>query len=262
MARVNSYNGPLRTVQGYGAEVARGEVAGATIFGAYGKLTTGGAVVNNIIWPNGAFTFPDQVTGETISFVSSSAQDAVGGTGVSRVEVHYLDVDLQPQSAFITLTGITPVTGQLSGVRFIQCMHVEDVGTDVSAAGLVEAYRATDAAVVFSLIEAGAERCSSSMRMVPAGKRLMVEAAVASSVSGTAAAGTIVEIVATELDNHQYLNPFIWMPHGSIGVQDGSEALAFPSPIPFKAGTIVGMRTTSDKVATITGDWFGILEEV
>lgn len=262
MAPNTSNDGKRVTTQQYTHEIARGRVPGASVFGGYGKLEAAGAVTKNVIWPNGAFNFPDQVTGEDISFVSTSAQDAVGGDGISKVEIHYLDVDLNPQSVGITLTGATPVTGQLSGVRFIQCMHIKEVGVDLAAAGLIEAYRAgTEAApIVFSLISVGDERCLSSLRMVPNGKTAFFQGAVGSAISGTAAARVVIELVATELDDHQYINPFILIPYTSVGVQDNGEAFVPPGPLVFKTGTVIGFRATSDKGATISANWFGWLE--
>lgn len=262
--------GKTVTIQPIGFEEARGRQGGTIPEVGVGRLVTAGAVTENIIWPNGDFTVPNQTTGEDISFRSSSAQDAVGGTGIERLEIHYLDVDLNPQVTQVTLTGTTPVTGQLTGCRFIQCMHVNsdadgnvDIGTGLHAAGLIEAYRAGTEAdpVAFSLIVAGAVRCTSSLRMVPRGKRALIEGATASAVSGTSAARVIAELVSTELDNHQYLNPPVFIPGPSIGIQDGSEAFIFPVPPAFKAGTIVGLRATTDKGADISGSWFGKYED-
>ena len=256
-----SNNGARVTTQSYQHEIARGRVPGASLFGGYGVHEAAGAVDKNIVWPNGVFTFPDQTTGEIVSFVSTDAQDASGGTGISVVEVHYLDVDLVPQSMDITLTGLTPVTGQLSGVRFIQCLHLKTAGTGLEAAGTISAYIEGTPAAVLSLISIGDERCASSLRMVPKGKLAYVAGAVGSAISGTAAARVSISLVATELDNHQYLDPFILMPFTSIGLQDGGLATTLATPIPFQEGTIIGMRASSDKGATISGDWFGWLEE-
>lgn len=263
--------GKTVTTQPIGYEEARGRQKGTVPETGVGRLVTAGAVTNRIIWPNGAFVVPNQTIGESISFRSSSDQDAVGGTGIQKLEVHYLDINLDPRSKIITLTGTTPVTGQLSGCRFIQCMHVNaddegnvDIGTGLLAAGLIEAYRAgtEGAAVVFSLIAAGAVRCTSSLRMVPRGKRALVEGATTSAVSGTAAARVVVELVATELDTHQYLNPPVFMPAPSIGIQDGSETFQFPIPPTYREGTIVGLRASTDKGADISGSWFGKYETV
>ena len=261
---ITSNNGKLATTQTYQHEVVRGKVVGASTFGAFGKLEAG-VVTKNVVWPGGAFTFPDQVTGEDITFVSTSAQDGVAGTGIRVLEIHYLDVDLAPQVAEITLNGSTAVTGQLSGVRFIQDIHIghgaTDVGTGLSAAGVITAYRAGAPLVIFSTMAIGSERAESSLRMVPKGKKAFFQGAVGSSISGTAAARAIIEAVATQIAGHQYLDPFIFVPFAAVGVQDGAISPTVPSPVSFDEGTVIGMRVTTDKGASILADWFGWLED-
>jgi len=257
---ITSFNGPMATVQNLGLEIARGRVQGVIPFGGVGRLIAAGAVTKNIIWGDGVFKFPNQTIGEDITFVSSNAADNVAGTGLGTIEVHYLDANLDPQVTSITLTGVTPVTGQLSGVRFIQEMHVLTAGTASAAVGNISAYKAGTATEIYALIVAGQERESSSARMVPNGKRAIIMGALGSSNSGTAAATTEIELVATELDTHQYTSPFIFISQGSIGAQDGGIGYNFPTPFIFKEGTIIAMRTTTDKGATIAGTWFGWLE--
>jgi len=260
MSGNQSNNGRRVTTQTYQHEIARGRVPGASIFGAYGVLTVAGAIENNIIWPNGAFTFPDQA-GEDISFVSTDAQDSLGGTGINLIGVHYLDVNLEPQITFISLNGLTPVVGQLTGVRFIQDMFIMNAGASLSAEGTITAYRATDSTTIFSIIGIGKEKDESSLRMVPKGKVAFLQGAAGSAISGTAAARVSISIVATEFGNYQLLDPFILIPFSSIGMQDGGLTILFPNPIPFQEGTVIGMRTSSDKGATISGDWFGWIED-
>ena len=243
-------------------DVARGLVVGAEPFSAFGKISTGGAVSKNIVWPNGDFTIPDQTTGETISFVSTSAEDAVGGTGVSSIYVHYIDANLQEQSTEITLTGLTPVTGLLSGVRFIQCMHLGEVGSLKEAAGKISAYRATDSAVEFSIIEQGDERCTSSLRMVPGGKRMYVAGAIGSSASGSSDTAATLELVSTYLEGHDYTQDGVFIPVGSVVAQDNGLSFNFPVPPSWGEGIIIGMRVTTDKAAEINASWYGWTETV
>lgn len=257
---ITSTNGAL-TMQNHPLQISRAKVVGSQPFGAYGEVSTAGAVTKNIIWPNGTFYVPDQTTGSSISFVSSSVEDASGGTGISQVEVHYLDANLTTASATIDLNGTTPIVSGISGVRFIQCMHITVVGSNRAAVGQIDAYEDGNATKIFSIIAANKERCTSSMRMVPAGKRLILSGAVASSVSVTADAYALVRIIATELDNHQYISPFLYIPQGSIGTQNNGIAVNFPIPYIFKEGSIVGMRVTTNKAALVSGDWFGWLED-
>lgn len=255
-AIVGNGGGPQSTT--HSLEVARGNILGSEPFGSFGEFVTAGAVSNRIIWPNGIYRIPPSA-GTAIDVVSSSLDDDLGGTGVTEIEIHYLDVNLEPQSIIIETDGTTPVINAVTGVRFIQCMHVETTGTPYQGAvGEITAYQG---AQNYAVISAGGIRCASSARMVPKGKRVFVQGLVGASVSGTAAAGAIISAVATELDNHQYTEQGLFIPFGSIGVQDGSEAFNLPVPVPFKEGTVIAMTATVDKAATITGDWFGWQED-
>lgn len=259
---MNLTKAPITTAQGIGAQVARGQLGGMEPFGGVGKLVAQDAINKKIIWPNGDFNIPVQATGETISFVSSSAQDAAAGTGVKTIRVQYLDTDLVPQTVDIALAGTTPVTGQLSGVRFIQDMHALSVGDDKWAAGDIEAYRAADSAVVFSVIPAEGTTCASSARMVPKGKQALMLGAAVSSSSGLLGADVLIDIVATGISGEVYTEDGIWFEYGSIGVQDTTIGYNFPVPLVFPEGTIIALRATKGATdATIIGDWFGWIED-
>lgn len=238
-------------------DISRGRVAGAKPYGSYGKRTTSGAETNHVIWPDGTFAIPPSA-GVQMSIQSTSANDAAAGTNIRQIEIHYLDVNLAEQSEIVTLNGITPVNTTATDIRFINCMHVHTYGTTPYAAGDITAeYTAT----VYSIISTSELRCSSSARMIPANKVCYVAGAVGGSVSGTAAAGVFMQLVATELDTTQYVDPMILFPHAGIGMQDTSVAYTFPTPLPFSAGTVVALSLTTDKAATVGGSWFGWLED-
>lgn len=237
--------------------VARGNVGGAESFGSYGERNASGAENNMAIWPNGPFAIP-AASGVQMSFVSTSANDANGGTGVRSIHLHYLDSVLNPQQETIVLSGITPVLSVATDIRFIQCIHVATVGSGLVAAGVITA---SNSGTTYSQVATGEVRCSSAMRMVPAGKRLMICGAWCSAISGTSAARVLVRIVASEIGEHSYLDPLVLIPHASIGVQDGSQAMTFDIPFVFSAGAVVGMTETTDKAATISGGMIGWLED-
>lgn len=239
----------------YLREVSRGNVEGASVISSYGKRTTAGAE-SNILWPNGTYTLPPAV-GTTVSLISTSAQDAAGGTGIESVEVHYLDANLEPQTATVTLTGLTEVTNAISGVRFIECMHMVTYGSGKAAAGNISAY---DGSGTYSYISVGARRCSSSVRMVPKGKRLLTLGGASGVISGTAAAQGSIAISTTKFSGTDYSSDSVFIPLMELGYQDNSFGLLFPVYETFTEGTAVGMNFSVDKAATITGSWFGILE--
>ena len=263
MSGSNILKAPLTTAQGIGAQIARGELGGMEPFSAFGVLETAGAAVKKIVWPNGVFTLPDQTTGETVSFVSSNNEDGAGTqTGINSIELHYLDVNLEEQAAIITLTGTTPVVAAITGVRFIQEMHLNTVGSTLAAVGAITAYKEGSASTIYCEIGAGREVSESSLRMVKAGKRAVISGLAASSVSGTAAARVSVDFVASEYYGHQYTSPFVLVPQGTIGTQDNGLTFNLPVPAIYQPGTVIGFRATTDKGALISADWFGWLEDL
>jgi hypothetical protein len=241
----------------YATQIARGNVQGAVPFGSYGKRTATGAETNHLIWPNGTFVIPP-ATGVQLSIVSTSANDAAAGTNIQKVELHYLDINLNEQSEIITLNGLTPVLTTATDIRFVNCMHVHEYGTSPYAAGDITG---TNGGNIYTEIQTGELRCSSSARMVPNTKVCYVAGAVGGAVSGTAAAGVFMHIVATELDTFQYVDPMILFPYGGIGLQDTSVGYNFPIPMKFKAGTVIALTMTTDKAAIVGGSWFGWLED-
>ena len=244
--------------QDYLLAVGRGAVPGAEPFSGFGERVTTGAVVNGIIWPNGALYIPP-IAGVQPSIASTSANDTAAGTGIRIVEVHYLDVNLDPRAEFVTLNGVTPVVMVATDVRFIQCLHGYTVGSGGYSAGIITA---SFAGSTLSEIAISDLRCRSSARMVPRGKYAFISAAVGSFSSGTAAASGHIEIVATELDAHQFTQQGLFFPHGEVAVQDSSEAMTFPVPARFREGTIIAMTFSADKGVTVAGTWYGWLEDV
>lgn len=239
----------------YLREVSRGNVEGASIITAYGKRVTAGPETN-VVWPNGTYILPAS-TGVSVSFISTSAEDAPGGTGISQIEVHYLDVNLEKQTAQVTLNGLTEVTNAITGVRFIECEHMIAYGSSKSAVGNISAY---DGSGTYSYIAAGAERCSSSVRMVPKGKIMLPLVAVGGMTSGTAAAAGTMSIATSYFSGHDYTADSVFIPMMDLGYQDMSFGLAFPATERFTEGMAIAMKFSVDKAATVTGTWFGLLE--
>jgi len=188
---------------------------------------------------------------------STDANDSAAGTHAQKLEMHYLDSGLNAKTEIITMGGLTPVLTTAIDVRFINCLHVHGIGTVAQAAGDITA---SNGGSTYGQIAQGEVRCTSSMRMIPAGKVCYVAGVVGGAVSGTAAAKVILKIVGSELDAFQYVDPLILFPYGGVAVQDTSETFNFPVPLRFSAGTVVGLVLTTDKAAIITASWFGWLE--
>ena len=62
-------------------DIARGKVPNASPFNSFGQRVFSGAVTDQMIWSNGAFIGP-AIGGLQMSAVSTSANDASGGTGL------------------------------------------------------------------------------------------------------------------------------------------------------------------------------------
>lgn len=240
----------------YPVNVSRGVITGAQPFYGYGRKTTSGAD-SGVLWPNGAFVFPSSA-GVQISIVSTSANDTAAGTGIRTLEVHYLDANLAEKFETITMNGTTPVLTVATNIRFIQCMHMVTFGSGLSAAGNISA---SNAGNTHSYIAAGDTRCTSSVRMVPAGKRLIIHDVYAGSVSGAAAAVTTVNAATPSFEGHDYTTSNLFMPLASAAFQDNSSGISIECPLIFTEGQSFGFTFTTDKVATVVGQWFGWIEK-
>lgn len=242
----------------YSVAVSQGEITGASPYSSYGELTTVGAVTSQIIWPGSTYLLPPPA-GVQMSLVSTSANDTAAGTGVRSVDIHYLDDLLVERTETVIMNGITPVLTVATNIRFIQCLHMHTYGTGKVAAGLITA---SNGGITYSQITAGSVRCSSSVRMVPAGKLLYINGLVGGSSSGTAAASAVIRFCATSFDGHDYTLDSVFIPLAAAAAQDGSITLSLNTPMSFEAGTAVGLMVTVDKAATIVGSWFGWLETI
>jgi len=242
----------------YFRNIARGFVDGAEIMVGYGRRVSA-AAESGILWPNGAYALPP-ATGIQPTIASTSANDTAAGTGIRTLEVHYLDTTLTPQFEVITMAGLTPVLMAATNVRMIQCMHMLTWGSLAHADGNISA---AVGAQNYSYIAAGEVRCASSVRMVPAGKRLLVFGAFAGSSSGTAAGAVEVSLSGTYFEGHDFSSVSQFMPYAAGGFQDSSTAMDFPCPFPFHEGDAFGLEYTVDKASVvIVGSWFGVLENI
>ena len=242
----------------YQSAIARGKVNGAKGFGGYGQRTAAADESNRVIWPNGIFSLPD-AAGVQMSIASTSGSDTAAGTGVRSIEIHYLDVDLIEQSEIVTMNGITPVPILATDVRFINDMHVHTYGTSPNAIGTISA---TNGGVTYSIISLGDNKCTSSARMIPASKSGYVAGAIGGAVSGTSDAEVVIRLVASEINSNQYVYPLNLFPYGSVGAQDTTIPYVFPLALKFSAGTVIALTASTDKIAIISGSWFGWIEDI
>lgn len=252
---VESYNG-YRRDDDYYRDVARGAVTGAQPFSAYGSKTTAGAG-SGVVWPNGTYAFPP-AAGVQLSVVSDDAADDSTGTGIQSIRIHGLDADLNPVIETLTMDGTTPVLTVRTDWRFVQCVHMYTFGSGKKAAGNISL---TNGGNTYSYIEAGAIRCSSSVRMVPKGKRLLIVGLVGGAVSGTAAASVVLNLASPHFLGVDYTADNVFFPLAASCAQDSTNIIVPPCPPPFTEGQSVGLLYDTDKASIITGTWFGVLED-
>lgn len=240
----------------YIAQIIRGNIPGAQQISAYGRLVTTGAETNHVVWPNGAWAIPPS-SGVQMTIVSTSAQDGVGGTGIRGVHIHYLDANLAEQSEILLLDGLTPASTVATDIRFVQCMHMDTYGSSKSAVGDISL---SSGGTNYSYIESGAVRCSSSARMVPAGKRLFVAAVVLGMTSGSGAAEGEIRLNTTFFGGRDYSADSVLIPLTATVMQDTTITLSLPVPLTATEGTVIAMTATVNKASTIAAAWLGWTE--
>lgn len=173
----------------YRSAIGLGKVAGHTLFRATGRRDALSAVITgDDIWNGSATTlvYPDQTTGEGLTLVSTSANDAAAGTNVQQVDIHGLRLGGIEAYERITLNGVTPVNSTITDWIFAQYLHSQRIPTGAigtTAAGDISCYRTGDATRVYLVIKAGGNVSLNAQRMVPAGKEFFCEYIMATATS-------------------------------------------------------------------------------
>ena len=243
----------------YESEVARGKIAGARPFYSFGEIITGGAVTDHMVWPMAgtpALTVP---TGIQMNISSTSVNDASAGTGIRTVKIHYLDTLLNEQNEVVTMNGTSAVNTVATDIKFVNSMHIMSGGTSKDADGVISL---KNGAVTYAQILTNKRRCSSSVRRVPKGKRLMITSLYGASSSGTATTSAIVRLVTTGVNDDDFTSDSITFPHAGIAIQDTSATMSLIMPFPVEEGQVVGLEVTTDKSAMVDAGFMGWIEDV
>jgi hypothetical protein len=141
-------------------------------------------------------------------------------------------------------------------------LSVVSTSANDTAAGTGVRQIVISSAVSYSEIPVGHLRESAATRMVPKGKKIFVTSAFAGSISGTAAAKTIVRLGTPTLGGFDLTTSGVFVPVLSAAFQDSSGGLTVPCPIPFTEGQTIGMTFETDKAATVIGSWSGYMENI
>jgi len=222
---------------------------------------------NNLdVWGGPTDIQPEPVTAGYALFVESdSIQDdtdvgaGVPGTGAHVIHIHYLDTSGAEKSVSATLNGTTPVNTGVTDCMFVQQHHVTSFGTGggIVSAGNIDCTNTSGGAVV-SRVSAAGNQSMSTMRQVPAGKKLIV---TGWHTYGVAATTKIANLRLRSTAHDGVLNRGVYHFHDSSRVKDSSSGhipLQFECP-PLATIKISGWTTGTISVA---GRWGGYLEDV
>lgn len=227
---LRSFIESAQVVIDYRDVVAIGEMSGHTPFRGFGRrdslaTTVGGDDVSDIAAV--AIPWPDQLTGEQMTIVSDSANDAAAGSGARTVKIHYLDASGNYLHEEVTLNGVTGVNTVATNIRFVQLVTVETTGSfGGKNAGNITIYKLATPATVYARIVAGNNSSLSSARMVPNGKTFYMTSMTVSSTSSKA----ISARVTATCDHAGVYVPGVFQFEEIVECQDSTATIVFPIP--------------------------------
>lgn len=220
-----------------------------------------GVVSNADVWVGPTDIQPEPVTaGYQPNLISSSVDDDAGGDGVLKVEVHYIDTAGAQQDEIVTLNGQTQVLMVATDVMFINGMHTTElVGTGIAAAGNIDARNVTTVVARMALTT---NLALSTMRMVPAGKMLLVAGWHCEGVAAAVKEAKI-RIRSTTHREKATNQPGIYHFFDSARVKDSSSGfLHFPKPIEIQPLSTIKISAWTDGIIDLSSSWRGWLEDI
>jgi len=189
--------GKLRTSSmPYLYDIAEGNVDNHEAFRTFGYNGDVGTAFEDIWEVGGSYVNPTSAMG--MELVSSSVEDdiltggAVAGTGVHKVEIHYLDSNYTEQTEEITLNGQGVVATSATNILRINHLHSTVVGTGKYAVGTID-IRHLDNTPIYSRIGAGTNRAQTCVYTVPAGYTAYIVGWTAGGAGGNKDARFVLE---------------------------------------------------------------------
>ncbi len=181
-------------VHGSGSDIAIGNVTGRTVMNAMGERETMAVVANGEdVWrgnelspaPTSTTVIPTPAAaGEQMTVVSESVNDDLVGTGVQKVEIHYIDASGVEQEEILEMDGTTEVDTVATNIRFVNDMYSTQVGSNGVAADHIKIYKKGTVGLVYNMIAQGGNKSLVPHRMVPAGKTLVLKGWQCSEAQG------------------------------------------------------------------------------
>lgn len=184
----------------------------------------GGANVWHDIWEGDADIIPEpSPNGEQVQIVSSSNDDAEGGTGSNLVRLEYVNVAGELVSEDIVPTGTTPALSIATDVAHIIDMYNSAVGSGGLSYGDIELTKLGDTSTVYNVIKSGGNKSLCSLRHIPSGDGLYITGML---VSGDTK-GTEVMLRSNSSDSGEVFGDTSWLFQVPITLSDA------PAPVMF-----------------------------
>ncbi|MCP3980744.1 MAG: hypothetical protein GY716_15690 [bacterium] len=168
------------------ALVQLGRVPGWAVMEALGEFEGAGTDVagedcyrGTDFTPDGPVRLPTPAAaGEQLTVISDDAQDGVGGTGVQNIRLEMLDASGSEFTEDLVMNGTTGVDIVATDARFVNDVYaIPPIGTGGVAAGNIAVYKkgGTVAADLYQMIAEGGNKSLVPHRMVPFGKKLLLQ---------------------------------------------------------------------------------------
>lgn len=227
-------------------EVAKGNVAGHSVFGTFGERENVAVVAKGEdVWEGTASEIPiPPSSGEQMTFVSTSANDTAGGTGVQSVEIMYLDGNGNQQIEEKAMNGTTPVDTTATDISFVNFFHADTVGSNDVAVGDITIYQKGDATRVYNIVKAGGNMSLTCKAKIPAGKTLLIESWAASQ---TGRKPTALRLRST--DHHGELHEGVFIFKDSVRLDGTAIEKPKKPPIRIPALSVVKVSAWADDAA-------------
>lgn len=233
-------------------QIARGLLDGFSIVNKFGynpDVDTG-TVPEDVWGGSGVYTgFPASAS-ETITAVSTSANDTLAGTGAQRIRVIGLDTNYNVLSEDINLNGLTGGVS-VNQFRRVHTAFVIQAGSGQVNAGAITIRHTTTTTNVFLVMDIGRNQTNSSAYTVPDGftgymRRLMISPRVVSSLG---AGGLMQGGIWTQQNGFPFRlrRPFLVASNAEY-IDEIYGGLAFPS----RSDLIIRVTSVSDNNAQIT----------
>ena len=236
-----------KLVVNYNERVALGLQEGATTWNKFGyNEDVDGALTEVVAEFGGAFA-QNIGTAETLNIVSSSTDNATGGTGLRTAVIFGVDDDWNEITDVVAMNGTTPVTSNLA-FRGVNRMTIYQSGSALSNVGAIAA-TSSSGGITMATMPAGQGTTQQCIFYVPAGKTFLASwiylSALKKSGSGTAEI-TFKAFVYADVVGAQFE---VYRDTIDLTVRDHIQ-LSPPEPFPITEKSIFWIEADSDSANT------------